>query len=120
MVRAAVWLDDTAGMEILAIGRDGLAPKDSCVLEICGRHLAYSILIDGGFIFVSAQPMDGGDAPDALFSIGDCEDGWRTTCRFVRTLERSGIASLKQRPLGIGEGGRDSWVIRSSGFSVGF
>ena len=78
---------------------------------MCGRHLAYSIIIDGGFVFISAQPMDCGDAPDVLLSIGDCADGWQTVCRFIRTLERSGIASLKRRPIELGEGGRDSWII---------
>jgi hypothetical protein len=111
LVKAALWLDDTLGMEILGIGRGGLDPKDSCTLEVGGRLLSYVIAIDGGFIFVSAQPMDSIEPLELLFSIGDTTDGWQTVCRFVRTLERSGITSLQRRPLEIGEGGRDSWII---------
>ena len=111
MVRCAVFCDDTLGMEILSIGRGGFDPQESCTLQVCGRQLVYSILIDGGFIFVSAQAMDLIEPPEMLFSIGDTTDGWQTTCRFVRTLERSGITSLQPRPLEIGEGGRDSWII---------
>ena len=111
MVRAAVWLDDTRGMEILSIGRGGLDREDSCTLEMCGRQLSYAIVIDGGFIFVGAQSMDSIEPLELLFSIGDTTDGWRTVCRFVAALERSGIASLKERPIELGESGPNSFVI---------
>jgi hypothetical protein len=111
MVHAAVWLDDVLGMEILSIGRGGLDRKDSCTLEVCGCHLAYSIVIDGGFIFVYAQPMDSAEPLELFFSIGDEAEGWRTVCRFVRAFERSGIRSLKDRPIELGDIGRDGWVI---------
>lgn len=110
MIRAALWFDETLGMEILFIGRDGLERID-CRLEVSGRHLSYAIVIDGGYIFVRAQPMDSIEPLELLFSIGDCRDGWRTVARFVAALERSGITSLKERPIELGEPGPGSFVI---------
>jgi hypothetical protein len=49
----AVWLENRAGLETLSIGRGGFEPANSCTLEMWGRNLFYSILLDGGFVFVS-------------------------------------------------------------------
>ena len=112
MVRAALWLENTAGLETLAIGRGGLEPKDSCPLEMSGRHLFYVIKMDGGFVFVSVHPMDLGDSPEKLMIVADGPDGWETVCRLLCALERSGITSLTPRPIELGTpGSPDSWVI---------
>jgi hypothetical protein len=113
MAHAAVWFDDVLGMEILSIGRGGFDPGESRTLRVCGRFLSYQIYLDGGFIFVSSpQSMDlGEEAQTPLFSIGDTKEAWPIVCRFVQALERSGITSLKEKPIEIGEGGRDSWII---------
>lgn len=111
MVRAALWLEQTLGLETLMIGREGFDRKDSCTLTSCGRHLLYSIKLDGGFVFVSAQLMDGpADSLESLLTVGDCANGWTHLCRLVSALERSGCRSL-QRPIELGETGPDSWVI---------
>ena len=112
MVRAAVWLENRAGLDTLAIGRDGLAPKDSCLLEMSGRQLFYSILLDGGWVAVSVQSMDTGDSPEKLMTVGDGADGWQMVCRLVAALERSGITTLTPKPIQLGEpGSPDCFVI---------
>jgi hypothetical protein len=68
MVRCAVWSERCLGVETLAIGREGHDRADSCTLELAGRHLFYSILLDGSFVFVSAQPMDSGEALEGFLT----------------------------------------------------
>ena len=64
------------------------------------------------WIWVAACSMDeAADQPELLFNIGDGPEGWITVRRFVMALERSGIKSLKERPLRIGESGPDCFVI---------
>ena len=58
MVRAAVWFDDQLGLEILSIGRAGLDRKDSCTLEMSGKHLLFVISIDGGWISLKVALLD--------------------------------------------------------------
>jgi hypothetical protein len=111
MVRAAVWLENRAGLETLSIGRGGLEPANSCTLEICGRQLHYTILLDGGFVFLSVQPLDSGNS-ERLLGVADGPDGWHTVCRLVAALERSGITALSPKPLQLGTPGLpDCWVI---------
>jgi hypothetical protein len=45
MVRAAVWLENRRRLETLNIGPGDLDRKDSCTLELAGRHLFYSVLL---------------------------------------------------------------------------
>ncbi len=113
MIKTALWCDQTLGLEILSIGRITGLERYECALEMSGRFLSYLIYIDGGFIFVSTpQDMDSGEEPQQpLFSIGDTAEGWDTTCRFLMALERSGLTSLKERPIEIREGGKNSWLI---------
>jgi hypothetical protein len=98
------------GVETLSIGREGLAPRNSCTLEMTGRHLFYVIVLDGGWIFTKAALMDAGDPPQELLSVGDGPRGWTTTARLIRALERSECRSLA-RPIHLGESGPDSWAI---------
>jgi hypothetical protein len=112
MVRAAVWLENRAGLETLNIGRGALDRKDSCTLELSGRHLFYSVLLDGGFVFLSAQPMDCGDSLEKLVAVGDGPTGWQTICHLIVALERSGITCLTPKPIQLGEpGSPDCFVI---------
>jgi hypothetical protein len=57
--------------------------------------------------------MDSGEPLESLFSIGDTKEGWPVVCRFLMALERSGLASLKEKPIEIGGegGGKNGWVI---------
>ena len=110
MVRSAAWLDDRLGVEVLSIGRSPTGPED-CALELCGSQLLVRVTIQGGWIWVSACSLDQGEAPEPLFNVGDGPQGWTDVRRFVQALERSGITSLKQRPIRIGGGGPDSFVI---------
>jgi hypothetical protein len=74
--------------------------------------LFYSVLLDGGFVFLSAQPMDLGDSLERLVAVGDGSDGWQTICHLIVTLERSGITSLTPKPIQLGEpGSPDCYVI---------
>jgi hypothetical protein len=99
-VYAAAWLARTCGLEVESFGRTGLARKDTCLLEMSGKHLAYTVLLDGGWIFIGAQEMDRGDA-QVLVTVADGPEGWQTTCRLISTLERSGLRSLV-RPFQVG------------------
>jgi hypothetical protein len=110
MVRCVLWLEDKLGLETLNIGRQALARKDSCTLEICGAHLFYTVVIDGGFVFVLAQAMDApAGSLESLLSVGDTPEGWRTICKLIAALERHPVKSL-ERPIEAGEG-RDGFVI---------
>ena len=112
MVKAAIWLETRAGLATYYIGRGGLDRRDSCTLELAGRHLFYTVLLDGGFLFLSVQPMDGGDSPGRLIGVGDGSGGWQTICHLIVALERSGITCLTPKPIQLGEPGMaDCWVI---------
>jgi hypothetical protein len=110
LVRIALHLENEWGMDVLSIGRECFDRKDSCTLSVTGKLLAYYVTLDGGWVFLRAQLLDLGDEPQELLSVGDGEAGWKTVCRLIRALERSGCRSL-QRPIEIGESGPDSWVI---------
>ena len=69
MVFAGAWLSDKFDLEVLSFGRESLAPKDSCKLEMSGRYLAYDVTLDGGWIFLSVAVMDRGDPPETLLSL---------------------------------------------------
>jgi hypothetical protein len=45
--------------------------------------------LDGGFVFVFAEPMDGGNEK-SLMTIGDTENGWKTLCRLVFVDQKGG------------------------------
>jgi hypothetical protein len=104
MVQLAAWSDTMLGTETLFIGRHGLDRKDSCTLELSGRQLLYVLFIDGNFVFFKVCPMDTGDALETLLSGGDTADGWTTLGNLLRAFEQSGINSLKDRPIELGEG----------------
>ena len=111
MVRSAAWLDHRLGMEVLSIGRSATGPED-CALELCGTQLLVRVTLQGGWIWVSACSLDEGEPPQLLFNVGDGHEGWVTVRRFVMALERSGLCSLKERPIRIGEpGSPDAWTI---------
>jgi hypothetical protein len=111
MIRTAGWCDDRLGVEVLSIGRSATGPED-CALELCGSQLLVRITIQGSWIWVSACSLDQGEAPEPLFNVGDGPDGWTTVRRFVMALERSGVASLRDRPVQLGEpGSPDAWII---------
>ena len=77
-----------------------------------GRYLFYSIFLDGGFVAVSVQPMDSGDSLEKLMSLADGPDGWKTVCRLLCALERSGLTCLTSKPIELGTpGSPDGWVI---------
>ena len=111
LVRTCVWLDNVVGVEVLGIGRSALT-KDDCAAELCGSQILIHLALRGGWIWVSACGMDEPDQPELLFNVGDGPEGWVTVRRFVMALERSGVTSLKERPIHIGnETGPDSWTI---------
>ncbi len=111
-VKAAAWVSNLVDLEILSFGRAGDAPAHSCRLEMSGRHLAYIITLDGGWIFVSAAVMDRGDPPESLLTIADNAANWRTVCKVITGLERNNIRELQPKPLEVGPpDARDSFVI---------
>jgi hypothetical protein len=109
MVRLALHLESEWEMDVLSIGRECFDRKDSCTLSVTGKWLAYHVMIDGGFVFVSAQLMDAGDPPQLLATFGDTVDGWAKSSNLIQALERAEVKSL-QRPIEAGEGS-NGWVI---------
>ena len=85
MVQSAAWMSHQMDLEVVAFGRAGDAPKDSCLLQMTGRFLAYDVFLDGGWIFLSAQLMDRSDPPESLASFGDGR-GWLETGLLDRSL----------------------------------
>ena len=115
MVRTGLWIEHTTGAEVLFIGRaqnDYLARED-CVMELAGNALFYRISLRGGWIWISVCPLDEAtERPESLFNLGDGPAGWIVVRRFILAMERSGVTSLKERPIHIGEAGSpDSFVI---------
>jgi hypothetical protein len=111
LVQCAAYLAHEFGVETLSMGREGLDRKDSCTAEMYGRHLLYVIKLDGGFVFLSACPMDRGDVPEQLLSVGDGPRGWDTLTKLAARLERHRIKALQPRPLEIGPSGPLGFVI---------
>jgi hypothetical protein len=73
--------------------------------------LAYNVLLDGGWIFLSAEILDRADPPESLASFADGPDGWKQVSAIVRCLERDQIKSLT-KPIELGGGeGPNAWVI---------
>ena len=76
-----------------------------------GAQLFYRISIRGGWIWVDVSSLDE-PQPEFIFQTGDGAQGWTNLRRFIQALERSGVTSLKKRPIQIGPPGhRDSFVI---------
>ena len=110
MVRSGAWLDTVVGTEVISIGRSAIA-KEDCVMELTGSQLLIRVALRGNWIWVYACSLDEGDQPELLFNIGDGPEGWITVRRFIQALERSGIKSLRERPVQIGEVGSDDCFV---------
>jgi hypothetical protein len=111
MLKAALWLDTTCGLEVLSLGRATGLERADCVMEIVGSQLLLRIELRGTWIWLSAYGLDEGGAPEAICNFGDTPQGWRDVCKLVQALERSGIKSLKERPIHIGDTGPNAYVI---------
>ena len=114
-VYAGTWLSTRFDLEVLSFGRSGDAPPQSCKLELVGDFLAFEIVLDGGFIFVRAQPCDSADPLELLCTFPDNSTGWQDTCRLIAACIRNQIKSLSPRPLEIGEGknGFGDWRLKN-------
>jgi hypothetical protein len=115
MVYTAAWLEHTVGMEVVSIGRSAqnATTKEDCVLELDGSQLFIRIAIRSGWIWLYGCGQDEpSDQLQFLFNTGDGPQGWTTMRKFVQALERSGIKSLRSRPIQLGEvGSADAFVI---------
>jgi hypothetical protein len=83
-------------------------------MEAYGQNLRYELWIDGGFLFFSAAGLDQAQADEPskpLLTIADGYEGFRTVCKLIAALERSGVTEICL-PLRLGEPGHpDCWVI---------
>jgi hypothetical protein len=109
-VRTALWLEHTAGMEVISFGPPAHSIED-CRLELGGTQLLVKISIKGSWIWLSAVGLDAGEAAELTCNFGDGPTGWSNARRLVLALERSGIKSLHPRPIRFGETGPDAYVI---------
>jgi hypothetical protein len=110
LIQIGAELEHDAGMEAIACGRGAVSDED-CVLEICGKFLAYRIALRGVEVRLSAQPMDTAAAPEMLLRAPDSRAGWETVRRLCAALEGHEIKALHTRPLEVGPPGPDCFVI---------
>ena len=84
-------------------------------MELVGRSFSYWVSLRGAtWLWVSVREMDNAAAdPDIFFNRRRwSERVGLASRRFIAALERSGLASLKERPIHIGAGeGPDSFII---------
>jgi hypothetical protein len=97
MAKVACWLEDVAGITVEFIGRNALDRYSTRTLRASGKHLAFEVLIDGGWLWISACPMDSG-SQERLMTVGDGPSGWRACCKLLLALERAEVSSLS-RPI---------------------
>jgi hypothetical protein len=109
MLRFALYGEDELGITSLELGRQGLDRQNSCTWIGTGKHFCFHVMIDGGFVFVSAQLMDLGEEPLALATFSDTKQGWQDTLSLIKALERNEVKSL-QKPIEAGTGPH-GWVI---------
>ena len=110
MIQAGAALANEFDMEAIACGRGAVSDED-CVLEICGKWLAYHIALRGLEVRLSATPMDTAEAPLMLLRAPDSRGGWETIRRLCAALEQHEIKSVRERPLEVGPPGPDCFVI---------
>ena len=60
MAKAACWLEDVAGITVGVLGRNVCDRYSTRTLRASGKFLAYQVLIDGGWLWISATPMNSG------------------------------------------------------------
>jgi hypothetical protein len=97
-------------MEVVSIGRSAIA-KEDCAIGLAGRQLFVRITLRGGWVWLYACSMNEPE-PQLIFNVGDTPSGWTTARKFAQALERSGVKSLRERPVEIGEpGSANSLVI---------
>ena len=97
-------------MEVLSLGpsAQNAITKEDCVLEVSGRQLFLRITLRGTWVWLYACGMDEGEQPQLIFNVGDGPQGWTTVRKFVLALERSGVKSLRTRPIQLGQVGLSS------------
>ena len=112
MLKAGLWFDRVVGMEVLNIGRATGLERADCVMDLNGTQLSVRIALMGGWVWLSACGLDEGEQTQPICNFPDTSQGWRDVCKLVQTLERSGVKSLRERPIHIGErGSPDCYVI---------
>jgi hypothetical protein len=96
LIRSGAFLSNLLDLEVMGCGRAGLAPRDSCKLELAGRWLFYDVTLDGGFVFLRIALMDKAEEPELILSVGDRPQNWRVICKLIAALERNQIQSLER------------------------
>jgi hypothetical protein len=111
MVQYAARLSTECGLEVIDLARQPEAPPGSCVLELAGDHLFFTIALTAERVTVAAQVLDQAGPPDPLLKIEDSAAGWDVLFRLIRSLVENRITSL-ERPIVCGMVGLpDSWII---------
>ena len=112
MVNSSLWLERVAGTETISIGHSAFS-RAECAMELCGRAFSYWLELRASWLWVSVREMDNAsDSPDVFFNTAPDAEGWAAVRRFIAALERSGLKSLKERPIRIGaQEGPNSFLI---------
>ena len=110
MLRSGLWLNSVCGLEVLSVGRSATG-KEDCAMEIVGSQLLIRAALQGGWIWLSAASLDEGESTEPICNFPDSPQGWSDLRRLVANLERSGIKSLKTRPIQIGDEGPNAYLI---------
>ena len=111
LINCGAWLSNHLDLEVMGCGQSGADRPEAIRLELAGKFLAYHLTLDQGCVSLSAQLMDQGDQPELLLKVGDTLPEWRTVCKLISALERNQIKALSPKPLEIGNGGPNSFVI---------
>jgi hypothetical protein len=111
MISMEAFAGDELCLEIDFSGRPPLARRAAWTLEMSGRHLAYQIKLDNGWLFFRACEMDGAKWHQILNAVVANTDSWDFLKGLLAALEREQIRDLETRPLQIGPVGPSGYVI---------
>ena len=112
MISMEAFAVDELGLEIDFSGRRPLDRRATWTLEMSGRHLAYQIKLDNGWLFFRAAMMDAPEKwHDILTAVAANTDSWDFLKGLLAALEREQVRDLEKRPLQIGAIGPSGYVI---------
>jgi hypothetical protein len=95
MIETSVLLQEEAGMSLDFFGKHATDRRGTLSLELTGEHLAYKIFSDGGWLFVTACPLDLGVWQELLVA-PDGHLGRERVRAAIIAIESSGINSVNK------------------------
>jgi hypothetical protein len=97
-VETAALLEEECQMSVDFIGRHLADRRGTLTLEGTGRHLSYRLKSDGGWLFLTACPLDRGQWTEVLI-VGDTVPGRQTIRAALVALESVRMRDLSKEQL---------------------